>query len=396
MVRRSAPDPRGPAARRARRPPAPGDEPACCRWRGKLRAAARAAAPGAAIPPTRSAPSSGAGSATRSTSASSTPSSAASTPPTPTASAWRWCPQLAALAGRGRSLLLGARRRRADAPPPSGPVFLAPRGGMAALVDAVAGAAAARRRDDPHAARPSASSPPTAPRWRVDGEPFDAVVLATPAAPTAPLLAAVGAGAGPPAGARWTTPASSLVTLAVADWPERLRGRSGYLVPKPVQRPVTAASFGSQKWAHWRRRRRRGAARVARPRRAAGRRPRRRRGRRATPSTRSAATSASTCSRRPCGSAAGRRRSRSTARTTATGWRRSTPRCPPGLFVTGASYGGIGVPACIAQARRDRRAVPPPTLGVVALRRSALGEPGVDGPAAPRRPRRSPALADSA
>jgi oxygen-dependent protoporphyrinogen oxidase len=43
-----------------------------------------------------------------------------------------------------------------------------------------------------------------------------------------------------------------LVTLAVAHWPERLRGRSGYLVPKPVQDRVTAASFGSQKWAHWR------------------------------------------------------------------------------------------------------------------------------------------------
>jgi oxygen-dependent protoporphyrinogen oxidase len=27
---------------------------------------------------------------------------------------------------------------------------------------------------------------------------------------------------------------------------------SGYLVPKPVQHLVTAASFGSQKWAHWR------------------------------------------------------------------------------------------------------------------------------------------------
>ena len=27
---------------------------------------------------------------------------------------------------------------------------------------------------------------------------------------------------------------------------------SGYLVPKPVQQLVTAASFGSQKWAHWR------------------------------------------------------------------------------------------------------------------------------------------------
>jgi oxygen-dependent protoporphyrinogen oxidase len=37
-----------------------------------------------------------------------------------------------------------------------------------------------------------------------------------------------------------------------ATWPERLHGLSGYLVPKPDQRRVTAASFGSQKWAHWR------------------------------------------------------------------------------------------------------------------------------------------------
>ena len=45
----------------------------------------------------------------------------------------------------------------------------------------------------------------------------------------------------------------ALLTLAVdaADWPSRLVGRSGYLVPKPRQRLVTAASFGSQKWAHW-------------------------------------------------------------------------------------------------------------------------------------------------
>jgi protoporphyrinogen/coproporphyrinogen III oxidase len=45
-----------------------------------------------------------------------------------------------------------------------------------------------------------------------------------------------------------------LVTLAVAGdrWPARLDGRSGYLVPKPDQRLVTAASFGSQKWSHWR------------------------------------------------------------------------------------------------------------------------------------------------
>jgi protoporphyrinogen/coproporphyrinogen III oxidase len=45
-----------------------------------------------------------------------------------------------------------------------------------------------------------------------------------------------------------------MVTLHVGaeQWPGHLRGLSGYLVPKPVQRWVTAASFASQKWAHWR------------------------------------------------------------------------------------------------------------------------------------------------
>ena len=44
-----------------------------------------------------------------------------------------------------------------------------------------------------------------------------------------------------------------MVTLHVPadEWPDRLAGLSGYLVPKPVQRAVTAVSFGSQKWAHW-------------------------------------------------------------------------------------------------------------------------------------------------
>ena len=147
-----------------------------------------------------------------------------------------------------------------------------------------------------------------------------------------------------------------IVTLAVADWPERLRGRSGYLVPKPVQRTVTAASFGSQKWAHWRRR---ATARCCASRSVAT-------ACRSTtstttswstaPSPRSAATSASTSSRRPCACRAGPAASRSTARTTATGSPASIAALPAGLVVTGASYGGIGVPACIAQAERDRRA----------------------------------------
>jgi oxygen-dependent protoporphyrinogen oxidase len=44
-----------------------------------------------------------------------------------------------------------------------------------------------------------------------------------------------------------------MVSLAISDstWPDRLRGMSGYLVPKPMQHLVTAASFGSQKWPQW-------------------------------------------------------------------------------------------------------------------------------------------------
>jgi oxygen-dependent protoporphyrinogen oxidase len=166
------------------------------------------------------------------------------------ASSLAMVPQLAALAGRGRSLLLGARALRAAAPPAAGPIFHAPRRGMGSLVDAVA-AAAAVGGVTITPGRPVHAVEADGPTWRVDGEPFDAVVLATPAAATAPLLAA-----STPEVARLlgTMEHASvvLVSLAVPHWPERLRGRSGYLVPKPVQQRVTAASFGSQKWAHWR------------------------------------------------------------------------------------------------------------------------------------------------
>ena len=146
-----------------------------------------------------------------------------------------------------------------------------------------------------------------------------------------------------------------IVTLAVADWPDRLRGRSGYLVPKPVQRTVTAASFGSQKWAHWRPTARRGAARLARsrrparrpPRRRRARRPRRRRGRR-PPRPRPPADARCACRAGPAAFPQYRPHHRD--------WHAAVDAAlPAGVVVTGASYGGIGVPACIAQAERDRR-----------------------------------------
>jgi oxygen-dependent protoporphyrinogen oxidase len=166
-------------------------------------------------------------------------------------------PQLADLAGSGRSVLIAARRRPAPTAA-DGPVFFAPAGGLGELVDATAAAVTAlggsvrvgqpctTLQADPHevGGLPGAG-------WRVDGEPYDAVVLACPAAQAARLLA--GHEAAAPLG-RIEYADVVMVTLAVpaTAWPERLHGLSGYLVPKPMQRLVTAASFGSQKWPHWR------------------------------------------------------------------------------------------------------------------------------------------------
>ena len=96
-------------------------------------------------------------------------------------------PQLAALAS-SRSLLLGARRARAAAPPTAGPMFLrradghgrAGRRGRRARAEAT-GVVIRTRSTVTELARDGTG-------WRVDGEPADDVVLATPAASTAPLL----------------------------------------------------------------------------------------------------------------------------------------------------------------------------------------------------------------
>lgn len=158
-------------------------------------------------------------------------------------------PQLAALTD-DRSLLLAARRiaRRtvgtgsADA----APIFAAPRDGMRQLVRATVDAfehqGGTVRLGDAVVVAPDGEG------WRVGDEVFGAVICAVPADRAATLVD------GFPDTARQADRADVvMVTLHVpeAEFPDRLRGRSGYLVPKPVQRDVTAASFGSQKWAHW-------------------------------------------------------------------------------------------------------------------------------------------------
>ena len=256
-------------------------------------------------------------------------------------------PQLAALAGTGRSLLLSARRLKAAAPATTGPIFRAPLGGMASLVDALAAAARARGVTLTTGRAVSTLAADGA-RWRVDDETFDVVVLATPAAPTAPLLDEPA-----PEAARLMATMDHagvvLITLAVGGWPERLTGRSGYLVPKSDQTTVTAASFGSQKWAHWRD----GDGEVLRI--SLG------RDRLVVDQLTDdqlvdrAVTevglhlgldlqpTAAGVSRWP--GAFPQYRPHHPAWAAAV-----VAALPPGLFVTGASYGGIGIPACIAQA----------------------------------------------
>jgi oxygen-dependent protoporphyrinogen oxidase len=168
-------------------------------------------------------------------------------------------PQLAALAAGGRSVMLSARRQRTvagTATAAAGAVFATPRAGVAALTAATATAAE-------HAGATIHPASPVERIERVDGgwsvnapggqRCVDAVILATPAEVTATMI-----GDDAPEAARLLRTAERadviMVTLHVAadQWPVHLRSLSGYLVPKPVQRAVTAVSFGSQKWAHWR------------------------------------------------------------------------------------------------------------------------------------------------
>jgi len=159
-------------------------------------------------------------------------------------------PQIADLAGKARSVLLAGRKMPKPATN-AGPVFSAPTHGMGALADATARAIAAAG-GELRLGSPVGSLARDGAGWRLDDEHFDAVILACPAAAAATLLAA----AAPDVATSLALIPSAdvaMVTLGLAagEWPDRLRGMSGYLVPKPMQRLVTAASFGSQKWPHW-------------------------------------------------------------------------------------------------------------------------------------------------
>jgi len=163
-------------------------------------------------------------------------------------------PQLGDLARRGRSMLLSGRGLRSAAPVASGPIFETPVAGLGALVDALAASVVGSGGTILTSADVEAITPDPAGYTVViagrDPLTADAVVVASPAHITARLLPPVSKTAADLL-RTWETSTVVMATMAVRDWPSRWNG-SGYLVPKRHQRSVTAVSFASNKWPHWR------------------------------------------------------------------------------------------------------------------------------------------------
>jgi oxygen-dependent protoporphyrinogen oxidase len=171
-------------------------------------------------------------------------------------------PQLDAAARSGDpSLVRSCQAQLARATGLAGaPIFAAPIGGMARLIDAIVGLIPGVERHEGRrveAIEPIASAAGARAGARVvldDGSSLtaDAVVVATPAHVTGPLLAAVAPGAA--ATFRDLDHSSvAMVTMAFdrADLGD-VEDRSGCLVPRDQGLLVTATSYGTSKWAQWR------------------------------------------------------------------------------------------------------------------------------------------------
>ncbi len=142
-------------------------------------------------------------------------------------------PQLLALAAGGAP----------PTPDPGSPVFAAPRGGMGELTDRLAAGLDVRTGVTVRELRREGDG------FVLAGETADGVVLATPAAPTARLLADLAPAAAAELAAM-SYASVVVVTLAFdpADVPDAVRAASGFLVPPVDARRIKAATFSSSKW----------------------------------------------------------------------------------------------------------------------------------------------------
>lgn len=164
-------------------------------------------------------------------------------------------PQIASLTA-SRSMLLAAGKARATAAKnPAGPIFATPIRGIGALIELLTQRVTALGGRILTSESVSAIEKETA-GYTVSTSQgqhrADAIVVASPAKPSSHFIRSLDARAADLLG-HWSHASVVLITMAIpaSQWPARLKG-SGYLVPKPDQRWVSAASFGSNKWAHWR------------------------------------------------------------------------------------------------------------------------------------------------
>jgi oxygen-dependent protoporphyrinogen oxidase len=152
--------------------------------------------------------------------------------------------QLATAYRSGRSLLLGLRRQRKANPPSDAPVFYAVAGGMHRLIDRLV----ERLRDAGVVLSTGVALDSLDSLAGAEAE-ADRVIVSTPASVTADLVGA----AAPRAAAALRTIEYASVALTVLAYPVTAVSRpldgSGFLVPRVEGRLMTACSWASTKWA---------------------------------------------------------------------------------------------------------------------------------------------------
>ncbi|WP_436794941.1 protoporphyrinogen oxidase [Actinospongicola halichondriae] len=156
-------------------------------------------------------------------------------------------PQIWACANAGGSLIRAAAETRNRAVASGDPVFATPAHGMAALPEhLVARLAADIRRSTP------------APALRLDDngahlgdEPFDGVIVATPADVAATLLQTAVPDAADVLGRVDFASVVMVTVVADAASVDHALDGSGFVVARTAGVPITACSWGSSKWAHW-------------------------------------------------------------------------------------------------------------------------------------------------